>query len=111
MSKSDETESMGQALEDVAREFGKHSGPHPQVSTNETQRAKLGRDLRTAAMRYARAYYAEARELGLIPEPWLAPGHPRHIWRGNVEGACLECGASYGAHDVDDNCPQLERRP
>ena len=68
MSKSEQTENMGQALEAVACELGKHSGPHPQVSTNERQRAKLGRALRTAALRYARAYYAEASELGLIPE-------------------------------------------
>jgi len=106
MSKSDETEKMAEALETAAREYGKHSGPESTVH----ERTAFSRDLRAAAMRYARAYYSEAREFGLIPEPPLAPGHPRQMWRGNVEGACLECRTSYGAHDVDGNCPQLERR-
>lgn len=97
------TMESGDALESAARAFERHSGP----ASTERERALFGQDLRAAAMRYARAYYAEARAYGLIPQPWLAPGHPRHIWRGNVEGACLTCGSSYGAHDVDDNCPTL----
>jgi hypothetical protein len=103
---SDETEKQERALETAAREYGKHSGP----ASDESERRTFARDLRMTALRFARAYYAEARELGLIPETWLAPGHPRQMWRGNVEGACLECGASYGAHDVDDNCPKFEPR-
>ena len=64
MGKPEETEKMGEALEHAGREFGKHSGPR----SDERERATFGRDLRVAALRYARAYYAEAREYGLIPE-------------------------------------------
>ena len=64
MIKSDETAKAGEALEAAGREYGKHSGP----LSDEAEREAFGRDLRTAAIRYARAYYAEARELGLIPE-------------------------------------------
>ena len=52
------------SLEVSAREYAKHSGP----SSTEDEREAFARDLRSAALRYARAYYAEARELGLIPE-------------------------------------------
>lgn len=61
---SDETEKKVKALEFAAREFTKHSGPASDVD----ERATFSRDLCTAALRYARAYYAEAREYGLIPE-------------------------------------------
>lgn len=64
MSKSDKTASAARALETAAREFGKHSGPQ----STELERDAFSRDLRTAAIRYARAYVDEARELGLIPE-------------------------------------------
>ena len=64
MSNHDETEQMERALETAGREYGKHSGP----SSDESERRTFARDLRVAALRYARAYYAEARELGLIPE-------------------------------------------
>jgi hypothetical protein len=63
MSKSDETEKQAEALEVAAREYEKHSGP----SSTIAERAVFSRDLRTAALRYARAYYAEARDLGLFP--------------------------------------------
>lgn len=61
---SEKTEKMAHALQTAGRAYGKHSGP----ASNERERATFGRDLRTAALRYACAYYAEARELGLIPE-------------------------------------------
>jgi hypothetical protein len=64
MNKSDETARAGEALEKAARAFGKHSGP---TATPEESDA-FSRDLRAYALRYARAYYAEARDLGLIPE-------------------------------------------
>ena len=64
MSKSDETERAERVLEFAAREFTKHSGPQ----SDESERRTFSRDLCNAALRYARAYYAEARELGLIPE-------------------------------------------
>lgn len=64
MSKHDETEELERALETAGREFGKHSGPQ----SDERERRTFARDLHIAALRYARAYYAEARELGLIPE-------------------------------------------
>lgn len=51
-------------LEIAAREYGKHSGP----SSSPLERDSFSRDLRVAALKFARAYYAEARELGLIPE-------------------------------------------
>lgn len=75
---SDETERQERALETAAREYAKHSGP----TSDERERGTFSRDLRAAAMRYARAYYAEARELGLIPEYELARcrgcGSPDH---------------------------------
>lgn len=64
MNKNDVTATVATALEFAAREFAKHSGP----SSTAEEREVFGRDLRTAALRYARAYYDEARELGLIPE-------------------------------------------
>lgn len=64
MNKSDETAKAGEAMEVAAREFAKHSGP----SSTAEEREVFSRDLRAAALRYARAYYAEARDLGLIPE-------------------------------------------
>jgi len=64
VTKSDETAKAAEALETAGREYGKHSGP----TSNQTESEAFGRDLRTAALRYARAYQAEARELGLIPE-------------------------------------------
>jgi hypothetical protein len=54
----------GEALESAARAFERHSGP----GSTERERSLFGQDLRVAAMRYARAYYAEARAYGLIPE-------------------------------------------
>lgn len=64
MSKHDETEQMERTLETAGREYGKHSGP----DSGERERRTFAHDLHVAALRYARAYYAEARELGLIPE-------------------------------------------
>ena len=64
MNKSDVTAKAATAHEFAAREFAKHGGP----SSTAEEREVFGRDLRTAALRYARAYYNEARELGLIPE-------------------------------------------
>jgi len=64
MNKSDATAIAATAHEFAAREFAKHSGPR----STGVEREAFGRDLRTAALRYARAYYDEARELGLIPE-------------------------------------------
>ena len=73
MSKSDNTIKMGEALEASAREFTKHSGP----SSTDKEREAFSRDLRSAALRFARAYYAEAREYGLIPEHAALPvGNP-----------------------------------
>ena len=63
MSASDETAKATRVLEHAARAFGLHSGPQ----STDNERDAFGRDLRTAAIRYARAYAAEARELGLIP--------------------------------------------
>ena len=64
MTKSDETAKMAEALDRAAQALGKHSGP----SSSSGERDAFARDLHTAALRYARAYYAEARDLGLIPE-------------------------------------------
>jgi hypothetical protein len=64
MTRSDETAKAGKALETAGREYTKHSGPE----SDEAEREAFGRDLRSAALHYARAYHAEARELGLIPE-------------------------------------------
>ncbi|HUE39987.1 MAG TPA: hypothetical protein VMR29_10805 [Candidatus Binatia bacterium] len=64
MNKSDETAKMAEAHERAAIAYGKHSGP----SSTPEERAAFARDLHAAGLRYARAYYAEARELGLIPE-------------------------------------------
>lgn len=64
MHKSDETAKAAEALENAGREYAKHSGP----ASDAKEREVFGRDLRAAALRYARAYYAEAKELGLIPE-------------------------------------------
>lgn len=61
---SEETENKERVLYASACSFARHSGPQ----SNERERLTFGNDLRTAALRYARAYYAEARELGLIPE-------------------------------------------
>lgn len=61
---ADKTANAAEALETAGREYGRHSGP----LSSDTERNAFGRDLRTAALRYARAYYAEARDLGLIPE-------------------------------------------
>lgn len=61
---SDETTEKARLLEIAGREYGRHSGPQ----SDESERVTFARDLHTAALRYARAYYAEARELGLIPE-------------------------------------------
>lgn len=80
MSKSDETEKLATGLEMAAREFAKHSGP---TSTN-AEREVFARDLRTAALRYARAYYAEARNLGLIPVA-LAASSSLDATRGSGE--------------------------
>lgn len=63
-SKSEETQEAAKALETAGREYGKHSGPR----STELERDAFSRDLRVAALRYARAYQAEARELGLVPE-------------------------------------------
>lgn len=60
---SDATAAASDALEKAAREFGKHSGP----TSTADEREAFARDLRVAALRYARAYSTEARELGLIP--------------------------------------------
>jgi hypothetical protein len=60
----DETIRLGEALEISARAFGQHSGPE----STPHERNLFGQDLRSAALRFARAYYAEARTLGLIPE-------------------------------------------
>lgn len=62
MTKSDETARAAKVLETTAREYGKHSGPE----STQDERDAFGRDLHTAALRYARVYYAEARELGLV---------------------------------------------
>jgi hypothetical protein len=59
-----ETAEKMRLLEGAAREYGKHSGP----GSSPSERDAFSRDLRVAALRFARAYYAEARELGLIPE-------------------------------------------
>lgn len=64
MSVHENTEKMGESLLRVAAEYGRHSGP----ASTEKERAAFGRDVHVAALRYARAYYAEARELGLLPE-------------------------------------------
>lgn len=52
------------ALRSAAREFTKHTGPGVTADGLEM----FARDLEAAALRYARAYYAQAREFGLIPE-------------------------------------------
>ena len=62
---SDATAKAAEALEALAQAYGRHSGP---ASTLD-EREAFARDLHAGAMRYARAYYAEARELGLIPAP------------------------------------------
>lgn len=49
-------------LETAARAYAQHSGPE----SSERERALFSQDLRAAAMRYARAYYAEARAYGLV---------------------------------------------
>lgn len=64
MSASEDTEKMECVLEFVAREFTKHSGPQ----SDAKERATFARDLHAAALRYARAYYVQAKEFGLIPE-------------------------------------------
>lgn len=61
---SEETEKQEKALQAIARAYAKHSGPQ----SDERERRTFALDLHSAALRYARAYYAEARELGLIPE-------------------------------------------
>ena len=50
------------ALEKVAKQYARHSGPNSTASERELFSSDLG----VAALRYARAYYAETRELGLI---------------------------------------------
>lgn len=109
VSKTDDTEKMAKALEVAGRAYGKHSGPQ----SDEQERRTFASDLHRAALRYARAYYSEAREFGLIPEYVRVPSKPCGIsgmWRGNVEGECENCRCSYGAHGRDDSCPVLERR-
>lgn len=60
----EETLRLAIVLEIVAATYGKHSGP----TSDEKERRTFASDLHRAALRYARAYYMEARELGLIPE-------------------------------------------
>jgi hypothetical protein len=64
MALRDKTAEMAEALNRAAAEYGRHSGPR----STDRERAVFSHDLQVAALRYARAYYAEARELGLIPE-------------------------------------------
>jgi hypothetical protein len=65
MSLNDDTDHAAKVLENYASRYGHHSGPQ----STEDERFSFSRDLRTAALRYARAYYAEARALGLIEAP------------------------------------------
>lgn len=58
------TDAMAAALNATARSYIAHSGPN----SDERERSLFTRDLHSAALRYARAYYAEAREFGLILE-------------------------------------------
>lgn len=60
----EETFRLAMVLETVAATYGKHSGP----TSDEKERRTFASDLHRAALRYARAYFKEARELGLIPE-------------------------------------------
>lgn len=60
----EETLRLAIVLETVAATYGKHSGP----ASDEKERRTFAYDLHRAALRYARAYFKEARELGLIPE-------------------------------------------
>lgn len=60
----EETLRLAIILEKVAATYGKHNGP----SSDEKERRIFASDLHRAALRYARTYYMEARELGLIPE-------------------------------------------
>lgn len=60
----EETLRLAIILEKVAATYDKHSGP----SSDEKERRTFASDLHKAALRYARAYFKEARELGLIPE-------------------------------------------
>ena len=53
-----------EALESAARQFASNSGP----GSAPRQRDLFKRDLQTAALRYSRAYAAQARVLDLIPE-------------------------------------------
>lgn len=64
MALNDQTAQAAAALESSARSFTRHTGP----DAAEDERAVFSRDLLASALRYARAYYAEAREYGLIPE-------------------------------------------
>ena len=73
MSKSDMTAAAAAALETAGREYGKHSGP----SSSQDEREVFASDLRVAALRYARAYTEEARELGLIPAYLRADTPPK----------------------------------
>jgi hypothetical protein len=84
-----ETAEKMRCLEIAGREYGKHSGP----GSTPLERGAFSRDLRTAALRFARAYYAEARELGLIPEYERRPAP--------VAGAALDGAARNTAGDTD----------
>ena len=85
-----ETAEQKRILAKVGAQYGKHSGP----GSDERKRATFLRDLRTAALRYARAYYAEARELGLIPEYERAPSAA--VLRGLQ---CIRMHLDDGGHD------------
>lgn len=56
------------ALQTLARRFTAESGP----ASTAHQREHFAHDLEAGALRYARAYYAHAKTLGLIPENAIA---------------------------------------
>jgi hypothetical protein len=106
MSASEDTEKMEDVLRSAAREFAKHSGPQ----SDERERATFFRDLRTAALRFARAYYAEARELGLIPESerTKCPAHWGEfdcVRPSGHEGTHTSAAGAVWQHGADDRKP------
>lgn len=101
---SDETEKMERALETAGREYGKHSGPQ----SDERERRTFAGDLHRAALRYARAYYAEARELGLIPEYEIKVDRK---FDGVIGERCNGCGVGYGLHTMPTDATTLDCPP
>jgi hypothetical protein len=108
-----DTENAAKGLLTMAAAYGRHSGP----GSDERERATFGADVLKQALRYARAYYAEARELGLIPEyeragssPGVAELRGLQLLRRHLDEGGHDWREGDNRADVEKACAWLDRK-